>query len=189
MIILNRKKDRDLLELNPNEFFKGFEDTNGDLQETLRKIQQTLIEEESIIDTKSKISTKNIKEGSKFYGSITTTVKDADTGKKIRTEITDIFKMISSGANGGNVIVEDSKGNKFKTSKKGIKLRSRTIDKELLETKQRIEEELKKRQEEIRKMEEKGVDFSKADTPTRLRRTIEAGIKNIWLCGPAGSGN
>lgn len=188
MIILNRKKDRDLLDLDPNEFFKGFEDVNGDLQKTLRDIKQIIDREESIIDAKSKTSIKNINGGNKFYGSVTTTIKDPNTGKKVRTEITDIFEMINSGANGGNVTVKDSKGNLFKTSKKGIKLRSYIIDKKLIEEKQRIEEELKKKQEELRKLEEKGIDFSTSDTPTRLRRTIEAGIKNIWLCGPAGSG-
>lgn len=189
MIILNRKKDRDLLDLNPNEFFKGFEDVNGDLQETLQNIQQIISKEESIIDAKSKIPVKNINGGDKFYGSVTTTIKDPNTGKKVRTEITDIFEMINSGANGGNVTVRDSKGNLFKTSKKGIKLRSYTIDKQLIEARQRIEEILKKKQEELRKLEEKGIEFSISDTPTRLRRVIEAGIKNIWLCGPAGSGN
>lgn len=189
MIILNRRKDRERLDTNPTEFFKTFKDFKGDLEQTLQQLQEIMDSNEDVIDVKSKTRVTDIKKGDKFYGSITTTVKDPDTGKKVRTEITDTFEMMNPGANGGSVTVKGSDGNIFKTSHRGIKLRSKTIDKELLEAKKKLEEEIKRKEEEKRILEEKGVDFSKADTPTRLRRTIEAGIKNIWLCGPAGSGN
>ena len=188
MIILNRRRDKELLDIDPNKFFSSTSLSKEDIEQSLQVLQEVLEENEKIIDCKSKHSIKDIKKGDKFYGTITTTIKDPITGKKVRTDITDVFEMINPGANGGNVTVKDTKGNEFKTSRRGIKLRSRTIDKTLLETKKKLEEEIKRKEEERRILEEKGVDFSKADTPTRLRRTIEAGIKNIWLCGPAGSG-
>lgn len=189
MIILNRKKDKELLDTNPSEFFSSTKFTKEDIEQSLQILQEALKENEKIIDCKSKCSIKDIKRGDKFYGTVTTTIKDPVTGKKVRTDITDIFEMINPGANGGNVTVKDTKGNEFKTSRRGIKLRSKTADSALLEMKKKLEEEIKRKEEEKRILEEKGIDFSKADTPTRLRRTIEAGIKNIWLCGPAGSGN
>lgn len=188
MIILNRRKDRERLDINPAEFFKTFKDFKGDLEQTLNQLQELMNSNADIIDAKSKTRIADIKKGDKFYGSITTTIKDPNTGKKVRTEITDTFEMVDPGTNGGSISVKNSNGNTFKTSRRGIKLRSKTIDKELLEAKKKLEEEIKRKEEEKRIMEEKGVDFNKADTPTRLRRTIEAGIKNIWLCGPAGSG-
>lgn len=189
MIILNRKRDKELLDIDPNKFFSSISLSKEDIEQSLQTLRETLEESEKIIDCKSKRSIKDIKKGDKFYGTVTTTIKDPITGKKVRTDITDVFEMINPGANGGSVTVKDTKGNEFKTSRRGIKLRSKTIDKELLEAKKKLEEEIKRKEEEKRILEEKGVDFSKADTPTRLRRTIEAGIKNIWLCGPAGSGN
>ena len=189
MIILNRRKDRERLDTNPAEFFKTFKDFKGDLEQTLNQLQELMNSNADVIDAKSKTRITDIKKGDKFYGSITTTIKDPNTNKKVRTEIMDTFEMVDPGTNGGSVSVKDSNGNIFKTSRRGIKLRSKTIDKELLEAKKKLEEEIKRKEEEKRILEEKGVDFSKADTPTRLRRTIEAGIKNIWLCGPAGSGN
>ena len=188
MIILNRRKDRERLDTNPAEFFKTFKDFKSDLEQTLNQLQDLVDSDTDVIDAKSKIRVTDIKKGDKFYGSITTTIKNPNTDKKVRTEITDTFEMVDPGTNGGSVSVKDSNGNIFKTSRRGIKLRSKPIDKELLEAKKKLEEEIKRREEEKRILEEKGVDFSKADTPTRLRRTIEAGIKNIWLCGPAGSG-
>lgn len=188
MIILNRKRDRELLDTDPNKFFSSVKLTKEDIEQSLQILQEALKENEKIIDCKSKCSIKDIKRGDKFYGTVTTTIKDPVTGKKVRTDITDVFEMINPGANGGNVTVKDTKGNEFKTSRRGIKLRSKTADSTLLEMKKKLEEEIKRKEEEKRILEEKGIDFSKADTPTRLRRTIEAGIKNIWLCGPAGSG-
>ena len=188
MIILNRRKDRERLDVNPAEFFKTFKDFKGDLEQTLQQLQELMDSNADVIDAKSKTRVTDIKKGDKFYGSITTTIKDPNTNKKVRTEIMDTFEMVDPGANGGSVTVKGSNGDTFKTSRRGIKLRSKTIDKELLEAKKKLEEEIKRKEEEKRILEEKGVDFNKADTPTRLRRTIEAGIKNIWLCGPAGSG-
>ena len=186
MIILNRKKDREELAKNPLEFFKSqFSNNTKQIKELL---EQQLKESQSIIDAKSRISVKDIKKGDKFYGSITTTITDPNTKKKVRTEITDTFEMVNPGANGGTITVKNSEGKEFKTSRKGIKLRSRTEDKEILDALKKIEEEIKAKEEQERILQEKGLDFSKSDTPTRLERVIKSGIKNIWLCGPAGSG-
>ena len=186
MIILNRKKDREELAKNPLEFFKS--QLSNNTKQIKELLEQQLKESKSIIDAKSRISVKNIKKGDKFYGSITTTITDPNTKKKVRTEITDTFEMVNPGANGGTITVKNSEGKEFKTSRKGIKLRSRTEDKEILDTLKKIEEEIKAKEERERILQEKGLDFSKSDTPTRLERVIESGIKNIWLCGPAGSG-
>ena len=186
MIILNRKKDREELAKNPLEFFKS--QLSNNTKQIKELLEQQLKESQSIIDAKSRISVKNIKKGDKFYGSITTTITDPNTKKKVRTEITDAFEMVNPGANGGTITVKNSEGKEFKTSRKGIKLRSRTEDKEILDALKKIEEEIKAKEERERILQEKGLDFSKSDTPTRLERVIESGIKNIWLCGPAGSG-
>ena len=186
MIILNRKKDREELAKNPLEFFKS--QLSNNTKQIKELLEQQLKESQSIIDAKSRISVKNIKKGDKFYGSITTTITDPNTKKKVRTEITDTFEMVNPGANGGTITVKNSEGKEFKTSRKGIKLRSRTEDKEILDALKKIEEEIKAKEERERILQEKGLDFSKSDTPTRLERVIESGIKNIWLCGPAGSG-
>lgn len=186
MIILNRKKDREELAKNPLEFFKSqFSNNTKQIKELL---EQQLKESQSIIDAKSHISVKDIKKGDKFYGSITTTITDPNTKKKVRTEITDTFEMVNPGANGGTITVKNSEGKEFKTSRKGIKLRSRTEDKEILDALKKIEEEIKAKEEQERILQEKGLNFSKSDTPTRLEHVIKSGIKNIWLCGPAGSG-
>ena len=188
MIILQKKKERIQFENNLEQFIKEFSGGKEDLEKQLKEIMEDLEKDKSIIDAKSKISVKDLKKGDKFYGSILTTIKDPATDKKVRTEITDTFTIESMGNGGGNVVVKNSEGKHFKTSRRGIKFKSKNELKELLDLKDKIEEELKAREEYQRQLEEKQIDFSKADTPTRMLRTIEAGIKNIWLCGPAGSG-
>lgn len=157
----------------------------SDLKKALEKYKM----DENIVDCKSHISIKDLKTGDKFYGSITTTIKDKDTGKKVRTNITDTFEMLENMDTQGRIKVKDSKGNIYRTSNKGTKLRSLTLDAEKQLEKKKLEEEIKKLEEQKKILQEKGIDFNKSDTPTRLKRVIEAGIKNIWLCGPAGSGN
>ena len=189
MIILQRKTDRIQFENNPEQFIKEFSRNKEDLEKQLKETIEAIKKDESIVDAKSKASIKDLKKGDKFYGSILTTIKDPNTDKKVRTESIDTFTVESMGNGGGNVVVKNSVGKHFKTSRKGIKFKSKNELKELLNLKDKIEEELKAREEYQRQLEEKQIDFSKADTPTRMLRTIEAGIKNIWLCGPAGCGN
>lgn len=188
MIILQRKTDRIQFENNPEQFIKEFSRNKEDLEKQLKETIEAIKKDESIIDAKSKASIKDLKKGDKFYGSILTTIKDPNTDKKVRTEIIDTFTVESMGNGGGNVVVKNSVGKHFKTSRKGIKFKSKNGLKDLLDIRNKIEEELKAQEEYQRQLEEKQIDFSKADTSTRLLRTVEAGIKNIWLCGPAGCG-
>lgn len=159
---------------------------------TIESIQEQLkqfCKNENIIDTKSKIPIKDIEKGQKFYGTITTTVKDPKTGKKVRTQITSTFEMLDNKRNTDRLLVKDIEdGNIYNTSRRGTKLLSKTLSVEEQEAKRALEEALAKAEKERKLMQELGIRFSSTDTPTRIKRTIEAGIKNIWLCGPAGSG-
>lgn len=159
---------------------------------TIESIQEQLkqfCEDQNIIDTKSKIPIKDIEGGQKFYGTITTTVKDPKTGKKVRTQITSTFEMLDNKRNTDRLLVKDIEdGNIYNTSRRGTKLLSKTLSVEEQEVKRALEEALAKAEKERKLMQELGIRFSSTDTPTRIKRTIEAGIKNIWLCGPAGSG-
>ena len=159
---------------------------------TIESIQEQLkqfCEDQNIIDTKSKIPIKDIEKGQKFYGTITTTVKDPKTGKKVRTQITSTFEMLDNKRNTDRLLVKDIEdGNIYNTSRRGTKLLSKTLSVEEQKAKQALEEALAKAKKERKLMQELGIRFSSTDTPTRIKRTIEAGIKNIWLCGPAGSG-
>lgn len=155
------------------------------LKEELDKFK----EDSEIIDNKSHISIKNIKSGQKFYGTITTTIANPDTGKKVRTQITSTFEVVSNQSSNGRITVKDTiTGKEYKTSRKGTQLKSKT-DKAKSELKKKaIEKEIAERERKQKEFEEKAIDFKELDTPAKLKRTIEAGIKNIWLCGPAGSG-
>lgn len=166
--------------------------SDGTADRTIESIQEQLKEfckNENILDTKSKIPIKDIEKGQKFYGTITTTVKDPKTGKKVRTQITSTFEMLDNKRNTDRLLVKDIEdGNIYNTSRRGTKLLSKTLSVEQQEVKRALEEALAKAEKERKLMQELGIKFSSSDTPTRIKRTIEAGIKNIWLCGPAGSG-
>ena len=166
----------------------GSETISGTIESIQEQLKQ-FCEDQNIIDTKSKIPIKDIKEGQKFYGTITTTVKDPKTGKKVRTQITSTFEMLDNKRNTDRLLVKDIEDNNiYNTSRRGTKLLSKTLSVEEREAKQALEEALAKAEKERKLMQELGIKFSSTDTPTRIKRTIEAGIKNIWLCGPAGSG-
>ena len=155
------------------------------IKEQLKDLQKN----EDIIDTKSKKKLRDIQQGDKFYGTITTTIKDSETGKKVRTQITSTFKMIDNKKNTDRVTVQDIEDGKvYNTSRRGMQLRSLSEDIEKQIQKKQLEEKLKKAEEERKIMQELGIKFSSSDTPTRIKRTIEAGIKNIWLVGSAGCG-
>ena len=155
------------------------------IKEQLKDLQKN----EDIIDTKSKKKLRDIQQGDKFYGTITTTIKDSETGKKVRTQITSTFKMIDNKKNTDRVTVQDIEDGKvYNTSHRGMQLRSLSEDIEKQIQKKQLEEKLKKAEEERKIMQELGIKFSSSDTPTRIKRTIKAGIKNIWLVGSAGCG-
>lgn len=163
-----------------------------DIEKQIENFQsqiEELTQRSNIIDNKDHKEIKDIKPGEKFFGTITTTIKDPNTGKKVRTKITDVFKMIENSPKSINITVENEKGQKFKTSRKGTQLKSfiEKIQNEL--KKNALKDLIKKKEQEKRDYETKVIDFSKIDTVTKIERTIKAGIKNLWLVGPAGSGN
>ena len=163
-----------------------------DIEKQIENFQsqiEELTQRSNITDNKDHKEIKDIKPGEKFFGTITTTIKDPNTGKKVRTKITDVFKMIENSSKSVNITVENEKGQKFKTSKKGTQLKSfiEKIQNEL--KKNALKDLIKKKEQEKKEYEAKIIDFSKIDTVTKIERTIKAGIKNLWLVGPAGSGN
>lgn len=152
---------------------------------------------EKPIDCRSHISVKDIQPNQKFFGTFRTNTKDPETGKSVKQQMKGIFKMINNAA--GKVIVEDEKGNQYKTSRKSIQLlnyeiQAAQIARELAqkEAERKAKEELQKRIEEQKKKDEelkaKQFNFSTLEPAEKLMRTVEAGIRNIWLVGPAGSG-
>lgn len=181
-----------IIEKDISKLATKISNSDGTADRTIESIQEQLKEfcnNENILDAKSKISIRDIKKGQKFYGTITTTVKDPKTGKKVRTQITSTFEMLDNKRNTDRLLVKDIEdGNIYNTSRRGTKLLSKTLSVEEQKVKQALEEALAKVEKERKLMQELGIRFSSTDTPTRIKRTIEAGIKNIWLCGPAGSG-
>ena len=184
---LSRKYDTLEFELGFSEC-STVQEINNQIEAIKSQIEE-LTQRSNITDNKDRKEIKDIKPGEKFFGTITTTIKDPNTGKKVRTKITDVFKMIENSPRSMNITVENEKGQKFKTSRKGTQLKSfiEKIQNEL--KKKALEALIKKKEQEKKEYEAKIIDFSKVDTVTKIERTIKAGIKNLWLVGPAGSGN
>ena len=178
--------------IDSNEAYTSCISNQGSIEQVIEQIKEQLKDlqrNEDIIDTKSKKRLRDIQQGDKFYGTITTTIKDSETGKKVRTQITSTFKMIDNKKNTDRVTVQDTEDGKiYNTSRRGMQLRSLSEDIEKQIQKKQLEEKLKKAEEERKIMQELGIRFSSSDTPTRIKCTIEAGIKNIWLVGSAGCG-
>ena len=178
--------------IDNNEAHTACISNQGSIEKIIEQIKEQLKDlqkNEDIIDAKSKKRLRDIQQGDKFYGTITTTIKDSESGKKVRTQITSTFKMIDNKKNTDRVTVQDIEDGKiYNTSRRGMQLRSLSEDIEKQVQKKQLEEKLKKAEEERKIMQELGIKFSSSDTPTRIKRTIEAGIKNIWLVGSAGCG-
>lgn len=181
-----------IIEKDISKIATKISNSDGTADRTIESIQEQLKEfckNENILDAKSKISIRDIKRGQKFYGTITTTIKDPKTEKKVRTQITSTFEMLDNKRNTDRLLVKDIEdGNIYNTSRRGTKLLSRTLSVEQQEAKRALEEALAKAEKERKLMQELGIKFSSSDTPTRIKRTIEAGIKNLWLVGSAGCG-
>lgn len=190
MVIIERdfsKKDTQLA--NEGGIASVKSDVDMTIEELLRELEEMDTHNKDVIDCKSQKRVKDIQNGKKFYGTITTTIKDPTTGKKVRTQITSTFEMLDNKKNSDNLTVKDLSDDKiYKTSRKGTNLRSIKENIEEQIKRKKLEEELKKKEEEKRIMEKLGIDFGKSDTVSKIRRTIEAGIKNLWLVGSAGCG-
>lgn len=139
----------------------------------------------------SKTKPKELEVGDQFFGSITTTKKNED-GKKSRYKPIDYWKVIKkekSEATGGTTFtVENLQGEKYKTSPSGINIQNPSEHQEKL---RKLAEKLKAEEEEKkRKAEEeaKMIDMSKLQPHEQLKKLVEAGMRNIWMVGPAGCG-
>lgn len=136
------------------------------------------------------IKRDELKVGQVVYASISTTIKE--NGKKKRlNQRKDLYMLKDSY---GKFTFVDYLGNEYKTSLTGIKITNSLTQKmkeyelnELLDSyeKEQKEAERLKYLEDSKKL---GFNFSDLEPDEKLRRTIEAGIKNIWMVGPAGCG-
>ena len=160
------------------------------VKKTSKKASEALQEPSSDFLT-SKTNPKELEVGDQFFGSITTTKKN-EAGKKSRYKPIDYWKVIKKEKNEatGNTsfTVENLQGEKYKTSPGGINMQNPGEYQEKL---RKLAEKLKAKEEEKkRKAEEeaKMIDMSKLQPHEQLKRLIEAGMRNIWMVGPAGCG-
>lgn len=131
-----------------------------------------------------------LKVGDVIYASISTTIKE--NGKKKRlNQRKDLYMLKDSY---GKFTFVDYLGNEYKTSLTGIKIINsislKLKEKEINELLDNYEREQKKA-EELKFLEDiKNHEFifNDLEPEEKLRRTIKAGIKNIWMVGPAGCG-
>lgn len=160
------------------------------VKKTSKKASEAL-QESSSDSLTSKTNPKELEVGDQFFGSITTTKKN-EAGKKSRYKPIDYWKVIKKEKNEatGNTsfTVENPQGEKYKTSPGGINMQNPSEHQEKL---RKLAEKLKAEEEEKkRKAEEeaKMIDMSKLQPNEQLKRLIEAGMRNIWMVGPAGCG-
>ena len=160
------------------------------VKKTSKKASEAL-QESSSDSLTSKTNPKELEVGDQFFGSITTTKKN-EAGKKSRYKPIDYWKVIKKEKNEatGNTsfTVENPQGEKYKTSLGGINMQNPSEHQEKL---RKLAEKLKAEEEEKkRKAEEeaKMIDMSKLQPHEQLKRLIEAGMRNIWMVGPAGCG-
>lgn len=134
-----------------------------------------------------KTKPRDLEVGDEFFGSIITTVKK--DGRKVRVKPIDYWKVVEKDTRFGTTFtVENNEGKRFKTSAGGISIKKADeFQKKLLEQKRKLEKEA---EEKKRKAEEeaKMIDISKLEPEDQLHKVIEAGIRNIWMVGPAGCG-
>lgn len=157
---------------------------------------------DDFIDAKSKTSIKDLKVGDTIFATINSSIKDKE-GKSVRVNPTGFFLIVAVDKNVTKgeckfTLCSES-GTKYKTSKSGIQLRSYSdLQSKLeelrkaMEEAEKQEEERMKKEEEKRKAEEefkaKAIDFAKLEPEEKLLKTIESGVTNIWMVGPAGCG-
>ena len=160
------------------------------VKKTSKKASEAL-QESSSDSLTSKTNPKELEVGDQFFGSITTTKKN-EAGKKSRYKPIDYWKVIKKEKNEAtgntNFTVENPQGEKYKTSPGGINMQNSSEHQEKL---RKLAEKLKAEEEEKkRKAEEeaKMIDMSKLQPHEQLKRLIEAGMRNIWMVGPAGCG-
>lgn len=157
---------------------------------------------DDFIDVKSKTSIKDLKVGDTIFATINSSIKDKE-GKSVRVNPTGFFLIVAVDKNVTKgeykfTLCSES-GTKYKTSKSGIQLHSYSdLQSKLeelrkaMEEAEKLEEEKKKKEEEKRKAEEefkaKAIAFAELEPEEKLLKTIESGVTNIWMVGPAGCG-
>lgn len=135
------------------------------------------------------VTDKNdLKEGSKFYGTIKTAVKkEGEEGTKME-EITDMW-TVKEMKSDENITVVNKEGKQYKTSKKGIKMGDINAE---IEKRKKAEEEKRKQQAREKESEERKKNLKhkleEMDTEDRIGLLIDGGIRNLWMVGPAGCG-
>lgn len=136
---------------------------------------------DDFIDVKSKTSVKDLKVGDTIFATINSSIKDKE-GKSIRVNPTGFFLVVAVDKNVTKgeykFTLRSESGTEYKTSKSGIQLRS-------YEERMKKEEEKRKAEEEFKA---KAIDFAKLEPEEKLLKTIESGVTNIWMVGPAGCG-
>lgn len=157
---------------------------------------------DDFIDVKSKTSVKDLKVGDTIFATINSSIKDKK-GKSIRVNPTGFFLVVAVDKNVTKgeykFTLRSESGTEYKTSKSGIQLRSYSdlqskLEelKKAMEEAEKQEEERMKKEEEKRKAEEefkaKAIDFAKLEPEEKLLKTVESGVTNIWMVGPAGCG-
>lgn len=157
---------------------------------------------DDFIDVKSKISVKDLKVGDTIFATINSSIKDKE-GKSIRVNPTGFFLVVAVDKNVTKgeykFTLRSESGTEYKTSKAGIQLRSYSDFQSKLEELKKAEEEAKKQEEERKKKEEekrkaeeefkaKAIAFAELEPEEKLLKTIESGVTNIWMVGPAGCG-
>lgn len=150
---------------------------------------------DDFIDVKSKTSVKDLKAGDTIFATINSSIKDKE-GKSVRVNPTGFFLIVAVDKNVRGeykfTLCSES-GTKYKTSRAGIQLRSYSdLQSKLeelrkaMEEAEKLEEEKKKKEEEKRKA--KAIAFAELEPEEKLLKTIESGVTNIWMVGPAGCG-
>ena len=150
---------------------------------------------DDFIDVKSKTSVKDLKAGDTIFATINSSIKDKE-GKPMRVNPTGFFLVVAVDKNVTKgeykFTLRSESGTEYKTSKSGIQLRSYSDLQSKLEEAEKQEEERKKKEEEKRKAEEefkaKAIAFAELEPEEKLLKTIESGVTNIWMVGPAGCG-
>lgn len=135
---------------------------------------------DDFIDVKSKTSVKDLKAGDTIFATINSSIKDKE-GKPIRVNPTGFFFVVAVDKNVTKgeykFTLRSESGTEYKTSRSGIQLRSYSDLKK--------EEEKRKAEEEFKA---KAIAFTELEPEEKLLKTIESGVTNIWMVGPAGCG-
>lgn len=141
-------------------------------------------------ETQQSMNINDYNEGDKFYGTIKSNpIFNKATNKKeiiIAKAIWTILKKMQDV--GQTYKVRNARGDEYFVKKSNIEIEDLQ---EALNIKKQREEEAKQREEEAKKEAEfqaKMFNFSSLNYADQLFHTVNAGINNIWMVGPAGCG-